>query len=48
MEEKKCQGCGKMFPVEELKTVQFKSCCSVQNIPLCSDCWAEYYGKKKK
>lgn len=48
MEEKKCQGCGKLTPQDELRFIQIKTCCSTQNIPLCPSCWDKQHGKKQQ
>lgn len=50
MEEKKeihCKGCGKMVDSDKIRHIQIKTCCSMQNIPLCKSCWEKHHGQKK-
>jgi hypothetical protein len=39
---KKCDACQADIPKQEIKYMSLKTCCSVQRIPLCRECYEKY------
>ena len=42
----KCDACRKETAKNEIKVMMLKTCCSVQRIPLCRECYEKYTRKK--
>lgn len=44
----KCDACRKETSRDEIKYLSLKTCCSVQRIPLCPECYDKYAPQKNR